>query len=108
MFHRVIPGLLALVEQLSLDSFPGFMIQAGDITNNNGTGGRSIFGRKFPDENFALRHTRAGILSMANAGPNTNSSQFFITTTITPHLDGRHVVFGDVIEGVRTCVLSIE
>ncbi len=78
---------------------PGFMMQGGDITHQNGTGGESIYGQKFKDEGFSFTHDKEGLVSMANKGPHTNSSQFFITFRASPWLDGKHVVFGKVIEG---------
>ncbi|WOL13171.1 peptidyl-prolyl cis-trans isomerase CYP21-1 isoform X2 [Canna indica] len=91
-FHRIVSG---------------FMIQGGDVTNHDGKGSESIYGSTFPDENFAIKHSRAGIVSMVNSGPNSNGSQFFITTVKASWLDGEHVAFGRVIQGMDT-VFAIE
>ena len=87
IFHRIIPG---------------FMCHGGDFTMGTGSGGESIYGGKFADEDFNIRHAAPGLLSMANSGPDSNGSQFFVTTVPTPHLDGKHVVFGELDSGFQT------
>ena len=110
LYYEIVPktvnNFMALIEKKYKGCkvhriIPDFMLQMGDYERNNGSGGQSIYGKYFEDENFTVKHSKPGLLSMANAGPDTNGSQFFITLTDVPHLDNKHVVFGEVISGME-------